>query len=1283
MTDDTKNAESLWDGSRKGAWASRGFHYQHLVTTLILIRQWAGTLPSGSVVPEGFEDCVVELPDREVWIQAKSRKTGTFSEAELKAIYTSIASKISTLRGKKRISTVAVFEQPCPDIVPASIHSILDRSQPKLVIFSDPGAEAISLILKDLPIAEVIAEGIVNDLYKLVADVSQGNASLAFDKRRRISTSEVERRIFERLEAADPSAIDGALLSGALRPVDFTTPIAEPSFYQGVKVAPGHVASGLVFRRSNETENVIGQLRRRRQVLISGPSGAGKSALLWLTANSLSGDMRWYQITANASPSDAEAIVRFIRARRSSETSPIGIIFDEVNSTNCDLWDVLVAELRAMSSVYFLGSIRQEDTTLISSRSEAEFIPVSLGRELAETVWAQLSADGQTSSMHWLEPYEQSRGLMLEYVHLLTQGKRLAEVIRGQVELREREGRLEELAIIRAAAVISARGGEIDVKKLLEILALDAAVAQASLKRLIDEHIVRESRPGILGGLHLLRSEALEAATHDGAVYLRDDTLWRALPAATVETMPHIIRAILCDAIGPAEQEALQELSKILSTSREIHVWVSVLTGLGFGTLERGVLSLIAMLEQYGVQRGQWSLASMFADPGIEIPDLSKADTWQKMRDAMLAFRSLPKDDLRAKCLALLPGGTQMPVCRDLTAANKLLSCFVPICGGDAVPVEFPSDFIEDYDGDIREIAAFLDTARLLDESTVLKLTDRFGGEEALLARFRTQTPWVTTPVVEEHGPHGRTVRADLLYVSDGIHKDIHDTVCEICETLIALSPTSAAAASQAINPKGQPVSIAGFTMWSKNMPRENIPAKSRVAWNVAFRQIMLARATANSLSDYVAQMADLVRRTERVFRSFTEKWISAKSIPNRDNLAAEINSIVEAANALSYAVPSKSSSEMTSPVDGAGTDDTLGALIAGVLGNLVPRLARIPGEGEKSAAMFAASLGIQARAHHQSPIWRMTSLPPTSELEALSERLEDVSNILHEFAHDSGPTVVQYLVSASKRGSLGKAVKAGSRAARLAADQRFSEKLREVEDALKERGWSAQCISRSVNSEDNVYWPPKEIAVLVEISDFESDMNYVADGLLVGTQVVGTEWVFRIVPVMDKRVLSPMALKPSRAAPIPDLGFEKDWADAIALPFQPVGTVADFDAAIAACALISGVLAGRGLDNLHPDEEKALDDAKAAFKASYEALAEASKATGAEHLELGIEYLAQIWGQVNLEFETQEAGEQVDCPICMDAYHAAEGAPTERTGEVAAIRLLMLQGECRAGVHP
>ena len=76
----------------------------------------------------------------------------------------------------------------------------------------------------------------------------------------------------------------------------------------------------------------------------------------------------------------------------------------------------------------------------------------------------------------------------------------------------------------------------------------------------------------------------------------------------------------------------------------------------------------------------------------------------------------------------------------------------------------------------------------------------------------------------------------------------------------------------------GRTIAVGDFTPWSKNMPRANIPAKARVAWNVAFRQMLLARSADYSLTDYTRQMALLVRRTEKVFRSFTEKWIKAKT---------------------------------------------------------------------------------------------------------------------------------------------------------------------------------------------------------------------------------------------------------------------------------------------------------------------------------------------------------------------------------------------------------------------
>ena len=70
----------------------------------------------------------------------------------------------------------------------------------------------------------------------------------------------------------------------------------------------------------------------------------------------------------------AEAIARFVRARHPTDTSPIGLVFDEIGSTNSDLWNVLVRELRGLPAVYLLGSVRQEDVDLIADQSDTALI---------------------------------------------------------------------------------------------------------------------------------------------------------------------------------------------------------------------------------------------------------------------------------------------------------------------------------------------------------------------------------------------------------------------------------------------------------------------------------------------------------------------------------------------------------------------------------------------------------------------------------------------------------------------------------------------------------------------------------------------------------------------------------------------------------------------------------------------------------------------------------------------------------------------------------------------
>ena len=1279
-----KAIRDRWNKTRSGAWAGRGFQYQHLFSTLVLIRQWAGLAPSGYLVPEGLEDCVVESSECDFLIQIKSKGNGTFSEGEVKGIFEELRQKATLIGEQKATQLIVGIERPCSAFPEQGVDSLFNGETEKVIVCGEPEKEIIGLLLERLKVAEITAEGLANDLYKLVAGSAAANASLPFEKRRRISTTEIERRIFERLEAEDPSAIDHALSSRALEPVDFVTPVSEPGFYQGVKVKPGHVAYGLVLDRPTEIQKIIRTLRNRRHLLIVGPSGAGKSALMWLVANSLSGEVRWYQVSARAGPQDVDAIVRFVRAHRPGEISPIGLAFDEVGGANSDLWNVLVRELRGLPDVYFLGSVRNEDLALIANQSDTELFEISLDENLAQSVWTKLANRSQTNWAHWREPFEQSEGLMLEYTHLLTQGKRLAAVIDEQVRQREREERQDELAILRNTAVLCALGGEVKAKELFELLELPSDRASQALRRLIDEHLVRESRPGVLGGLHTLRSKALTYASHDKVVYLRTDSLWRSLPSVTNETLPRVVQSVLAEEPDKNEAVSLQKLAETLATSDDIEVWSAILTGLGLGTLERYVASFIAVLEQHQVRRAQWSLASMFMDPGVDLSGLSKLEPLKNLLDAVAAFRALPKRDLRSTCLELLPEESRVPVRADLQQANQFLSCLVPVAGGEPIKIPFEPRFTDCGEQNIQDVASLLSTASLLGPNAVESLVAAFGGEQTLLSQFYSQTPWTTAPTIEPEGDYGRIVRANWFLVAENHQSDPHEAVCNICETLIALSPLSNAAASDAIDPAGQSVTIGDYSFYSKNIPRENLPAKARVAWNVAFRQILLARIGSDRLTEYTQQMGHLVSQAEKVFRLFSEKWIKSRRISNKDALASEVNKIIEQINALTYTTPETPASSMISPASNAGMSDTLGALLTDVLRNLAPRMGKISaGSNTKAAATFADDLAARAREHEQSKIWRATASPPLKELTALAERLDNVAAILHEMAHDGSPTATERLIKAAKKGNPGKAVRSAARLCRSFAEQRFRKRLRTLEEALKIGGWTAKCWTRPVDESDNVYWPAMEVAILVDVTDFEIDAGCLDDCLSVGQDHLVNDWRFRVAPVISGQVVASLTLFPSlQGSPLPDMDFAKKWQDHIDLPFLSSEILEAFDAAVAACTQISAIVNCRDLANLHPEEEDIFLKVIDSFKSNREIVETFAKKKSLEEFIDALAYLDESWNQAVDEFEAAKTGLTISNPLWMIPYQALAGEGDEKTLELAAIRILLLQAECRVNTE-
>ena len=107
--------------------------------------------------------------------------------------------------------------------------------------------------------------------------------------------------------------------------------------------------------------------------------------------------------------------------------------------------------------------------------------------------------------------------------------------------------------------------------------------------------------------------------------------------------------------------------------------------------------------------------------------------------------------------------------------------------------------------------------------------------------------------------------------------------------------------------------------------------------------------------------------------------------------------------------------------------------------------------------------------------------------------------------------------------------------------------------------------------------------------------------------------------------------------------------------------------------------MACRNLEDLHAEESDVFSKSIESFKHNREIAAGAAERTGSEHFTWAEEYLNQAWDQVVSEFEAVKAGHTVDEPLCMITHQALAGQQSERIDKFGAMRMLILQAECKS----
>ena len=501
-------------------------------------------------------------------------------------------------------STLQPMEEPISGAladVAASSNLALNTS---ITVAGSPQESSIRTIAAQLSCSQISAQMCFAELLVRAGELADANGTLSRKDYRGLSVSDTEGSIRGVLAAVDADAIEQAIHDGICEPVDFLTPLYDSNFYLGVDVEPGHVTAGLVSERPRERAAVAQGIEERRAALVVGPSGAGKSAIMWETVHLLRHTVRWFRIR-RLETADIPAVRQLVRTFRASRDSPVGFVMDDIGRHGPESWGGLLKEVMSVPGVVMLGSVREEDITLIAERARSVEVRAGPDQELAERLWHELKVKGRTNWVGWREPWHLSGELLLEYVHILTRGRRMQDVLFDQVAARIADpARSLELDVLRSGAWAGTAQAEIDATRLARRLSVDEGDLSRALQRLIREHLVRSPRPGTLAGLHQLRSEELLRLTHQ----LPLPTLYASFVNAVVSVHPTDLEALIADALSQRRLPVSAVVDGLIDRFEQDPdplALASACRGLGTGRIAAGVDEWLGTSEARAMARTQ------------------------------------------------------------------------------------------------------------------------------------------------------------------------------------------------------------------------------------------------------------------------------------------------------------------------------------------------------------------------------------------------------------------------------------------------------------------------------------------------------------------------------------------------------------------------------------------------------------------------------------------------------------------------------------------------------
>lgn len=620
-----------------GSNAGRGFRYQDAVIAFLVLECWQEG--SGSVVPEGSDDAEIRFGDEVKYVQVKSRRQrlGLYKESEIRKHIREMWKRADSSESPPSSLLLVLESGTQNDTVREDLQEFcirdcrsvsnrlqndpeadrwMDRTSIRIV--ANPANAGNLITGSRLPWESLYRSILFAAIQDRVGNASNENGDRETGAKISLSSNEVETDISRLTGVLQPNSLPEAIRSGVCSSVDFITPIAEPEFYSGVIVRPGHLAAGLVVARPEECAETVATIERTKHAVITAPSGSGKSALMWEAAGSCKHTVRWFEVHSLAG-FDIGSIRRLFDLLEPTLHAPIGFVIDDLGQNGIEIWKQLSQLVVSRDGVFLLGSLREEDLALIDAASRPSVLRFSINSELPQRIWQELSNQKKSTNKGWREAWDASNGLLLEYVHLLTQGSRLADTLSDQVGRRLNEKRNDELGLIRILSMVTETGATADVQKLLQTTGRSADELRRSLQRLEKEHVVRAVDEGrALTALHQLRSKYLAISSHHELTHPYEATLEIAAKIVSAKGL----EAFIAYHVDEHTQTITSSFLERFKQTRSLAEFAAFLDGIDRAAMRQNAQEWVVSLVEAGIPKTQAGLIAQFALADQELPEI-------------------------------------------------------------------------------------------------------------------------------------------------------------------------------------------------------------------------------------------------------------------------------------------------------------------------------------------------------------------------------------------------------------------------------------------------------------------------------------------------------------------------------------------------------------------------------------------------------------------------------------------------------------------------------------